>query len=329
MVKEKDITYRLRTAFMRMAAMLLLAMVVVMTASPGLAYAAKEPEQEEPAEPIREVHNVGVASEAYCFFVTHNVILTPAEVASMTDEELTDAVLERAGLFMKKANCKNAAHKEITVKDWKKNDGIFLLSTTDVEAIRSAAPVDGEPVKFYMDLIVAKDNRAEKEADKEDKEDKKEAEEGSEEGAEEEPEKEDIPLYSTYKRTSPRLLFAVVATEEDAKLGEDICVEDQQPAKKIKMPRISDPGESEEEGLPEYRTINMVDRSGAPIEPTLKEGDPVTLEWIEPADIGKEGKTSFFDRIPGGIAGAAAMAAAAIAAVAAIIYAATRKKTDE
>lgn len=328
MVKERDMTYRRRTAFIRIAALLLLVVAMVMAASPGFAYAAKEA---EPAEPIREVHNVGVASEAYCFFVTHNVILTPAEVASMTDEELTDTVLERAGLFMKKANCRKDGHEEITIKEWKKNDGIFLLSTTDVEAIRSAAPAEGTPVKFYMDLIVAKDTGSGKEADKADEQGSEEGSgEGSAEEPEKEPEKEEIPLYSTYKRNSPELLFAVVATEEDAKLGEDICKADKPRPVKVEMPSISDPGDGEgEEGLPEYRTINMVDRSGAPIESTLKEGDPVTLEWIEPADIGKEGKASFFDRIPGGIAGAAAILAVAAAAVAAVIYAARRKRTDE
>ena len=39
--------------------------------------------------PIREVHKVTVEDNKYCFFVTRNVVLTPAEIKGMTDEELT------------------------------------------------------------------------------------------------------------------------------------------------------------------------------------------------------------------------------------------------
>lgn len=314
MIEERNLTYRIRAVLIRAASVLLLVMVTVMLASPGTAYAAKEKEQkndkkaeQEKEEPIREVHNVGVGNDTYCFFVTHNVVLTPAEVAEKSDEELTSVILERAGLYMKKANCKKASHKEITVEEWTKGKAGFLLSETDIEGIRLAEPVDGDPVKFYMDLIITQDA-----------------------------ENEEEPLYSTFKRTSPRLLFAVVATEEDAKYGEDICIEDQQPAQKkdkkqtkTRIPKVKEPAAPPEEMLPEYRTISMVDRSGAPVEETLLDGDPVTLEWIEPTKIDNAEEESFFDRIPGGIAGAAAMGCGVLAAAGAVIIAVRRRKTEE
>lgn len=114
MVKENEKTYRLGTALIRLACiMLMLVTMTVMLAPPSFAYAATEKEkdkgtdkEQEKEEPIREVHDVVVGDEMYCFFVTHNVVLTPAEVAEMTDEELTAAIFERAGLYMKKTNCK-------------------------------------------------------------------------------------------------------------------------------------------------------------------------------------------------------------------------------
>ena len=78
--------------------------------------------------------------------------------------------------------------------------------------------------------------------------------------------------------------------------------------------------------LPEYRTINMVDRSGKPIEATLEEGDPVKLEWIEPKHNGNEEGSSFIDRIPGGVTGLVVICAAAVAAIAGAIAAAGKKK---
>ncbi len=302
----------LRTAFIKTAAVLLLVAVTVVFALPGTAYADKETEKEEP---IREVHDVGVDNELYCFFVTHNVVLTPAEVAEMTDEELTSAILERSGLYIKKTNCKKPSHKEITIRDWaKKKKGDLQLSDEDLEGMRLAEPVDGSPVKFYMDLLIVKKT-------------------GETVINEEGEEEEETVQYSTFKRTSPRLLFAVVATEEDAKYGEDICIEDKKPVQKQKKqkqktPRVSKPEEPAEEMLPEYRTINMVDRSGAPLEETLKDGSPVDLEWIEPQKAGTDERSSFIDRIPGGITGLAVMAAVAAAALAAVI-AAKRKRKEE
>ena len=81
--------------------------------------------------------------------------------------------------------------------------------------------------------------------------------------------------------------------------------------------------------LPELRTINMTDRAGPPIEETLKDGSPVSLEWIEPKQNGYEGEASFTDRIPGGIAGLAVMAAVAAAAVSAVVFAVKRREKEE
>ncbi len=314
MAKENKFTYRIRAAFVLLAAALMIMLFTVMPASPGFVYAAAEAGTEEP---IRAVHNVGVGNETYCFFVTHNVVLTRSEVDELSDEELTAAILERAGLYMKEANCKVAGHKAISIKDWNKKGG-FLLSEPDIEGIRTAEPVDGSPVKFYMDLIIYRNDEAKAET---------ETEEGEQAGEQ--------PLYSTFKRTSPRLLFAVVATEEDAKYGEDICKEDKQENQdkkpgNNKAPRSGKIGRQdapEEEMLPEYRTINMVDRSGKPLEDTLKDGEPVHLEWIEPKNNSgtKEG-SSFIDRIPGGAAGLAVIGAAAAFAV---VFAVRRKKTEE
>lgn len=328
MVKENEKTYRLGTALIRLACiMLMLVTMTVMLAPPSFAYAATEKEkdkgtdkEQEKEEPIREVHDVVVGDEMYCFFVTHNVVLTPAEVAEMTDEELTAAIFERAGLYMKKTNCKKASHKEITIKQWnQKKKGDLQLDAAYIEDMRLAEPEDGDPFKFYMDLTITRKTGETVIND-----------EGEEE--------EEIVEYSTFKRTSPRLLFAVVATEEDAKYGEDICVDDKKPGKKqktktktkkAKTPHVSEPKEPPEEMLPEYRTINLADRSGEPIEETLKDGSPVDLEWVEPKDIVTEEEPTFFDRIPGGKTGLAIMAAVLVAAIAAVIAALKRKRTDE
>lgn len=330
MVKENERTYRIGNVFIRLASILLMLVVMtVMLAPPSFAYAANEKDNEKDAktdtekeEPIREVHDVVVGDEMYCFFVTHNVVLTPAEVAEMTDEELTSAILERAGLYMKKTNCKKASHKEITIKNWiQKNKGDLKLSETDIEDMRLAEPEDGDPFKFYMDLTIARKTGETVIND-----------EGEEE--------EEIVEYSTFKRTSPRLLFAVVATEEDAKYGEDICVDDKKPAKKqktqkktkktkTKTPRVSSPEEPPEEMLPEYRTINLADRSGEPIEETLQDGSPVDLEWVEPKNISNDEEPTFIDRVPGGRTGLIIMAAVVVAAIAAVIAAIRRKRTNE
>ena len=326
--------YRRKDVVLRIASVLLIMMFALISAVPDFSYAAEE-------EPIREVHKVGVGNTQYCFFVTHNVILTSAEVAGMTDEELAAYILVKSGLYMKKTNCKSRENdKIISVKNWYEKNGAFYLSESDLKGIRAAEPADGNPVKFYMDLIVCenagnkkKEETGKNEKDKESEETK--AAEGSEEAEEpEEPEKsEDIPLYSTFKRNEPGLIFAVVATEKDAAIGEDICKGDQPKAADTEIPAgipvISESVESESEMLPEYRTINMVDRSGKPVKATLEEGDPVKLEWIEQKNNkGNEDRGSFTDRVPGGITGLVIICAAASAAVIAAAVALKKKRAD-
>ena len=330
---RKNVNNRKNSVLLRISTVLLSAVFFLMTAVTGFAYAAVD---QAPEQPIREVHNVGVGNGAYCYFVTHNVVLTPAQVSEMTDEELTDYILEKAGLYFKKANCRALKNdKIITVKDWKKKNGAFFLSEPDIEGIRAAEPVDGSPVKFYMDLIICEDVGDQK--DKESTEpaaDEEGAEgEGSEESADaedaEEEEKEELTLYSTFKRNEPKLLFAVVATEADAAFGEDICKDDQPKQTTPKIPKGGGDSGAEDEMLPEYRTINMVDRSGKPIESTLKEGEPVTLEWVEPKNNSGNEESSFMDRVPGGIAGLAVMGVVAAAAVIAAVAAARKKKSAD
>ena len=345
MINERELTTVLKKVLRRLFSVLMLMMVTVMLASPGFSYAAKESKQEEP---IREVHRVGVGNELYCFFVTHNVVLTPEEVAEMTDAELISTILERSGLYMKKSNCRKESHKTITAKNWVKWKHGFLLNRSDIEWIRSAEPVEGEPVKIYMDLLVTLEPPKEKDEEKpeEETEPAEDGDEGEDQVEEDEEEYDPgVPVYSTFKRTSPRLIFAVVATEEDAKLGEDICKEDKKDKKddkkKDKKPEAEEEEEAEEEGaadipegpaedmLPEYRTIFMADRSGGPIEDTLTDGTAVTLEWREPKDIGKEDQSSFIDRIPGGVAGLIVIGAVAAGAAAAAIIAVRKKKENE
>ena len=147
---------------------------------------------------------------------------------------------------------------------------------------------------------------------------------------------EEITWYPVASLTSPSLLFVVVATEKDSKYVEEICEakkEESQPTateqpqtvapvKKPKTPKAVTPPE---ETLPEFKTIKMYDRSGGPLEETLKDGDPVTLTWITPKG-NSTSKKSFFDRIPGGALGLAAIAAAGGFIAFAIVK---RKKSSE
>ena len=376
MIKNNNF-YRRKSAVLRIASVLLTMVFVLMLAAPDFAYAAEKKTQDPP---IREAHQVGVGNTFYCFFVTHNVVLTPEQVAKMTDEELTAYILDKAGLYMKKSNCKKIKNnKIISVKDWTKRNGAFYLSEPDLNSIRAAEPSDGYPVKFHMDLIVCEDvgDKEKEESGKKEKdtesEEAKEAEESGEdkateegeedktaeegdadkaaeegdadkaaeesgednasEEAEETDEADDIPLYSTFKRNEPELIFAVVSTKSDAAAGEDMCKEDKSKAGKNKTPTLPDMDDSEDaedEMLPEYRTITMVDRSGKPIEATLEDGDPVKLEWVEQKNnSGNEEGASFIDRIPGGVTGLVIICAAAAAAViAAVVMAGKKKRAD-
>lgn len=315
MVKERNDIYR-EPLYRRLVYILLIMLMAVTMITADFAYAAGDSET-----PIREVHKVNIGSKVYCFFVQHNVVLTPAEISEMSDEELTREILSRAGLYMKEENCKKASHKAIPVEKWDESNGEFFLSEDDIADIRNAEPVDGEPVKQYMDLRI----RLKSSADPEDEEDQ-----GT--------------VYSTYKRTSPRLLFVAVATETDAAYGEEICEEDKTDNKtdnktdtnknnnnkKQKKSSVSKSynkgGAPAEEMLPEYRTINMADRSGEPVEDTLQDGTPVTLEWIEPDKYDSQGGTTWIDRIPGRYYGLAVIAATLAALIFLIIR---RRKKDE
>ena len=335
----------------RLAAITLAVLLAVVSLPVNFAFAAADSEKA-----IREVHNVKVGSKEYCFFVTHYVVITPAEIAKFEgdDEKLTDEILKRAGLYMKERNCKLAAHKAIEPAAWKKTGGEMFLGDVEiyeeatpegggdsgeggetpdggsgdaitpsetseasggtlikvptVEALRKAAPVDGEPVRLEMDLEVTTEKQKE--------------------GSEEKPTR-----YSTYKKSSPntpKLLYIAVATEADAKLGEDICKEEptkttpsKSSSKKVKP--VTPTTKEEKEILPEERTISMTDRSGGPLEPTLKDGDPVTLEWREPGkQTDGSKKLGFFDHawaIP-------ALIAAALAIILAVVFI-SRKKDEE
>ena len=147
-----------------------------------------------------------------------------------------------------------------------------------------------------------------------------------------EPVPEEITWYSVSALTSPSLLFVVIATDKDAEYIEEICEpvkeevkeeasEQPKPAAPVKTPKVPKVT-APEETLPEFKTIKMYDRSGGPLEETLKDGDPVTLEWIAPK--GNANKKTFLDYIPGGALGLAAIAAAG----ALIAFVIVKKKKD-
>ena len=323
----------------RIAALTLAMLLAVVSLPVNFAFAAADSEKS-----IREVHKVNVAGKYYCFFVTHYVVITPAEIAKFgdDDEKLTDEILKRAGLYMKEHNCRLAVHKAIEPAAWKKTGGEMFLGDVEiyeeatpeeggeggdnpdggsgdatappetseasggtlvkastVEALRKAAPVDGEPVRLEMDLLVATKEQKDYDKDK---------------------------LPSTHKENNPnapKLIYIAVATEEDSKkYGEDICKEEasknsssNSSSKKAKATSTKATKE-EKEILPEERTISMTDRSGGPLEPTLKDGDPVTLEWKEPGkQTDGDKKVGFFDHawaVPALIAAALAIGIAVV-----------------
>lgn len=331
-----------------MLALLLMAALVV----PAAPSYAKNESESNAALALREVHKVKVGNKKYCFFVDHYVVFTRAEIESLVPEaaeseeepaedpsedtaadpetdpeadgsdvvggdetaeevdysDLTMEILKRAGLYMKETNCTDKKHKAITAEEWVKKGGSFRLYDEDIASILEAAPEDGKPVKIDMDLILYTNAPADKQP---------------------------ANGYTTFKTTGPRLLYIAIATEEDAKAGEDICKEEKQEGKKkekkiakkkvkpAKMPKES------EEMLPEYRTINMADRSGEPVEDTLQDGTPVTLEWVEPDKYDSQKEASWIDRIPGRYAGLAVIAAAVTAAAAAIVVIAKRRRKEE
>ncbi len=145
---------------------------------------------------------------------------------------------------------------------------------------------------------------------------------------------EEREIYTTYKLTSPELLFVVIVADEDAGAAEDECepVEPALPEEpevpempEIVIPDISEPTEI----LPEYRKIDMVDKSGAPLTPLLEEGEPVELTWIEPKNtIDPEKAKNWIESFPGGEIGfGGLMAAITAACIAAFIV--NRRKDDD
>ena len=142
------------------------------------------------------------------------------------------------------------------------------------------------------------------------------------------------PVYSTYKLTSPELLFVVIATETDAVVVEDECEEEgsEEPEEPEipEMPEIDiDIPSGEEDILPEYRKIEMKDKSGQPLDPVLEEGEPVELIWIEPKTIDVDTAKSWIEKYPGGLAGIGGTLAAVGAGIAAIAYAVKRRRDED
>ena len=294
---------------------LMLSLLVIAAAFGDLSYADEA--QSKTDTPMRSVHKVKVADKDYCFFVTHNVKITVEEIQKCLEEGRSDEgiddlepletlIFERAGLYMKETNCTKEDHKAITVEDWRKAKGNIVLNEENLAQIIGAQPVEGAPVKLYMDVDVTVDK--------------------------------DEAFYSTYKLLSPSLLFITIVADEDADKTEDICEAEKkddtppatQPPAAVKppavkkLPKVTAPKEE----LPEFKTIKMVNRAGGPIEETLKDGEPVTLTWRESgmhADDGK--KESLIGRIPGGILGLI-LIAAALAGLIAVLYRMQQKRED-
>ena len=346
MIRHIFSTSGIRKACIMAVSVSVIAIIAVMALAVCPADAAvKKSDSEKAAEtaeiPIREVHRVKVDGRRYCCFVQYNVVLTPSEIADLSDLELVDEVVKRAGFYMKPSNCRVPSHTSISYKSWIKGNRSFLLRDSDIEAMRSADPSGGEPVKLYMDLGISPDPEPEEPVDPEEEEEEdpdgeidedkgrdKDGEaaadtedpsagddesgdgEGEDPGEDPEEDPEDDPsidpedeldrdVYWTRKLLSPHLIYVVIATEKDAKAGEDTC--------NYKAPKPEDdvpdgPDKPEKKDmLPEFRTISMVDRSGPPLVPTLEDGDEVYLEWIEPGRHAIDKDATWLDRIPGGI----------------------------
>ena len=152
----------------------------------------------------------------------------------------------------------------------------------------------------------------------------------SDDPEDEQPEEREI--YTTYKLTSPELLFVVIVRDEDAGVTEDECdpvepalPEEPEIPEMPEIPDISVPAEM----LPEYRKIDMVDKSGAPLTPVLEDGEPVELTWIEPKNtIDPEKAKNWIESFPGGEIGFGGLIAA-LAAAGIGIFVTVRKREDE
>lgn len=356
MTSRKHIKNENTVTVTSLAVYILAALVIAVSAFAGFTFADES--QSETVEPIRVVHQVKVEDKEYCFFVQHNAVLTPADLVDketgqpLSDDAVADLILERSGLYMKEANCNESSHTVITMEDWKKKDGCFVLGADAIKAVREAAvnATDGAPVKLNMDLSVTTEPIPEKTTPETPGTSGGGASgDGTSEGGASgdgsdtpgtDTDEPTVPMYSTYKLTGQELLFVVVATPNDAKKTEEVCdpvkTEDTTttttpttptvvPKKKLPVPKV--PATPKEE-LPEFKTIKMVNRAGGPLEDTLKPGDPVSLEWIEPHRHIRKDDNSFFGRFPGGFWGFIAMLAAA-AGLIALIVAAVKRRMDE
>ena len=394
------------------AMLLLMVLLCTEILSPTFSYATKSPDKANKKEqvkekdadedniedmtPVREVHKVKVKNKKYCFFVERNVVLTPDEIAAMTDEKLVATVIVRSGLYMKKSNCKKESQEVITPADWIKKGGTFWLDRADIKQLREASPKKGVPIKLSMDLKISTEQESKKAAEERKKEaaeaakvieivgketenkdadsDNKEAEskdidnenkdveikdvdnenkdveikdvdnenkdveikdvdnENKEsenkdienESKEDEQKKNEdystprVKFYSTYRKTGEPLFFVVVAAAADAKQMPAYCEESKQSEEEEKIaPEPSEP----EEILPEYRTISMTDRSGAPVPTVLEDGEPVNLTWEDSKQSSQDSdeKTKLIDSIPGGIASLAGAFAILMAGLIAIL----------
>ena len=376
-----------------LAILLLLVLLGVSTLAPTVSYAGKNSDKSsekaqdkgtdnddeiaEATSSIREVHNIKVNNKKYCFFSENNVILTPEEIAVMTDEILVATVIVRSGLYMRKSNCTKESNSNISPAEWVKKGGTFWLDKEDIKSIRDAHPQAGKPVKLYMDLEISTEHESKEAVEKRKKEAEEAAKEAEEKKTETDPNATDpnasdstaggtadgsgdsatdssqdtsqdssqdsadsnndpalidedystprLKFFSTYKKTGEPLFFVVVATAADAKELPGYCVPGKQSYKEPK----NEGGSSEpEEILPEYRTINMTDRSGAPVPAVLLEGEPVTLTWEEPNTgiLDVDEKSSLIDSIPGGYASLAAALAILLAGIIAILK---RRNSEE
>lgn len=366
MFMKNDISIIKRTVLQT----LIIVMVILLVSSiliPCIVW-ADDGSEEATVNPLREIHKVRVNKKNYCFFVENNVVMTPEDIKNAkTDEKLTAEILKRAGLYMIETNCKDSAHDAITMQQWIKKGGSFLLSQEDLDQLRKASPSKGKTVKLSMDVLVSDKKAA---LVKTEPEKKETADSGSDAGSETASEagsgsdtpdstdgtdssdgtdntvgstdstddkkndtdqseapkyKYSAPVYSTYKPMSEDLIFVIVATKADAKTADFVC-EDPNADDAAEEPAEEPVAAEPEEILPEYRTIYMEDRTGAPIEATLKDGEKVNLKWIEPGSRSDGEDSSPIDRVPGGIAGILAIAALIIAAVAGTVVAAKRKK---
>ena len=82
--------------------------------------------------------------------------------------------------------------------------------------------------------------------------------------------------------------------------------------------------------LPEMRTIEMKDKKGKPLAGTLLDGDPVSLEWIEPKKtIDKSDFEAFLEHFPGGTPGFGATLGVAAVAIGTAAVAVRRKRREE